>query len=534
MGNKHDKPGLPTIEQATEPNVDINKGSQPINGRNSNEAHDNHGTVATIQGELKETQGDNTEGWVTISLATQDALVFNPQTSYTLCAGVGRQLKMDTGHLGVAADNDANLIHSVLHQKFDIPEKNSTLLSSEKEKQATLENIQCELRAKSQLVGKDGILVFQFSGHCYKLQTGEVLLAPADCMRTRSTTLTIQDIINCIQGTIASYFVMIVDCCYAELVAEQFILKWETLVPTYILASCSSKQKSLSFKDLKNGFFTYFLVKYFEDYKERTFPTLTAVDYCKPLCAAMSTLVSPGYGADAEMSPKAVFCNIQVLEERVLVHTGAVDDIDFTQQTYPYDFAVKYLMLDQAIGKGCSLPEVPQAVKVWLMNDATPAMEKLKGASLIHLPEMFSTVMAFLAQSVAKLMYKDALDSTGSHELIFRSDWFILAFIRVSEALSHVDESLQPELKDMEHFLEYYTTKVKWMTEEDWRSEDLTELIDLLNKVSRDNRMAQQGKQPVDESDQLDGSLKEQIYMTLESIQEEMKATFLPPLLGDH
>ena len=90
-----------------------------------------------------------------------------------------------------------------------------------------------------------------------------MILVPADYRPDKlDSTITIQDIFLAVGNARPRYFLLIVDCCHAKKIADDFVINLECEIPVYILASCSSQQKSLSFKTLKNGLFTYFLVNY--------------------------------------------------------------------------------------------------------------------------------------------------------------------------------------------------------------------------------------------------------------------------------
>lgn len=124
-------------------------------------------------------------------------------------------------------------------------------------------------------------------------------LVPSDYDKTRYTTITFQDILDAIHGTKARYFIMIADCCRAGKFADDLVVNSDQTAPLYILASCSSNQKSLSFKDLGHGFFTFFLTNFLkashiknnDDERINIFPVKPTIDFCQPLCKALNDIV---------------------------------------------------------------------------------------------------------------------------------------------------------------------------------------------------------------------------------------------------
>jgi uncharacterized caspase-like protein len=118
-----------------------------------------------------------------------------------------------------------------------------------------------------------------------------VVFIPANFDGSAKTIITVERLLRAIRGTKAKYIIMVMDCCYAGGVAEELVLSIPDDIPTYILASCTSTQKSLSFNELGNGFFTYFFLKYFDSYHDTKFPLKEVVAYCKPLCDAINKLL---------------------------------------------------------------------------------------------------------------------------------------------------------------------------------------------------------------------------------------------------
>ncbi|XP_078615861.1 uncharacterized protein LOC144884424 [Branchiostoma floridae x Branchiostoma japonicum] len=422
---------------------------------------------------------------------SQGTVRFNPRTSYAVVSGVGRQLCPEAGvtDLGTTADGDAALISSILTGTFQIPKKHVTVLNSRTE-HATSGAIKTSLCNDSAKVGENGVLVFYFSGHCMLTKHGDRLfLAPADFRRTINTVITPIDIVKVVENC-TGYIILVLDCCYAGLFAERLITEAEASgLKVCVLASCTGEEKSLSHTELGNGFFTYFLASFLRGVDgDRTegmaseFPVEESVQYCRPLCEAMLSLMRPGYGDCANMTPTVAFSSLATVQ----MYLGSPgEDVVDGQQSSQY-FALKYLTHDKKEGRRCDLPEVPQSVRRWLAEDASEALRRLHRACALGKEEVYVTALGMTSQSMAQIMFKDSDSSTSNRSVILQPDLFIFCFFRLSEVLLQIDPDLVPDLCYMEHCLEHYMKKVHDLTQADVEGEEFRDLISLLTRVVSD------------------------------------------------
>ncbi|CAH1239928.1 Hypp5907 [Branchiostoma lanceolatum] len=456
--------------------------------------------VPSPQSEHTGTDRPTTEGSVELSrylsfpsaAEAQGTLRFDPGASYAVVSGVGKQLCPEAGvtDLGTTADGDATLISSILTGTFEIPQKQVTVLNSRTQPGATSTAIKTALSSYSSNVGEHGVLVVYFSGHCIMTKHDDkVFLAPADFKRTINTIIAPIDIVKALENC-TGYMILILDCCYAGLFAERLITEAERSgLKVCVLASCAGEEKSLSHNELGNCFFTYFLASFLRDVDgKRTdgmtseFPVEESVEYCRPLCEAMLSLMRPGYGDSAKMTPAVTFSSLATIQ---MILDDAGEDVPDGQQSRQA-FALKYLTHNMNEGRLCDLPDVPQSVRAWLREDATEAFQRLHRAGALGKHEVYVTVLGMTSQSIAQIMFEDKNTSTSNRSVILQPDLFIFCFFRLSEVLLHISPDLVPDLCYMEHCLEHYMKKVHDLTQADVEGEEFRDFISLLTRVVSD------------------------------------------------
>ncbi|XP_066296514.1 uncharacterized protein [Branchiostoma lanceolatum] len=422
----------------------------------------------------------------------QGTLRFDPGASYAVVSGVGRQLCPEAGvtDLGTTADGDANLISSILTGTYEIPKKQVTVLNSRTQPGATSTAIRTALCSYSPKVGEHGVLVFYFSGHCMLTKHGDrVFLAPADFKGTINTIIAPIDIFKALENC-TGYIILILDCCYAGLFAERLITEAERSgLKVCILASCAGEEKSLSHTELGNGFFTYFLASFLRGVDGKRakgmtseFPVEESVEYCRPLCEAMLSLMRPGYGDSAQMTPAVTFSSLATIQ--MILDSAGEDVVDGQQPQQA--FALKYLTHNKSEGRPCDLPEVPQSVRTWLGESAAEALHRLHRTGALDKPEVYVAVLGMTSQSMAQIVFEDKNSSTSSRSVILQPDLFIFCFFRLSEVLLQISPDLVPDLCYMEHCLEHYMKKVHDLTQADVEGEEFRDFISLLTRVVSD------------------------------------------------
>ncbi|XP_064642534.1 uncharacterized protein LOC135496897 [Lineus longissimus] len=441
--------------------------------------------------------GDREAGWLVVDIFPEDAISFNPASSCVLCAGIGEQggFTEKKANLGPAADQDSIGVAKLFHKKFHIPDDQIILLTS-KTMPATNKSILSALKHQAGQVKEDGILVFQFSGHVLRIEKkNTVVFLPANFDGTSKTVITVQKLLRAFHKTKAKYVVMVMDCCYAGGVAEELVLNISDEVPTYILASCTSTQKSLSFNQLGNGFFTYFFLKFFDSYHKATFPLKEVVTYCKPLCNAINKLLRPGFDSEASMSPMILWNTYKIKLMDLKKKDEVFDETDAVQED-PLAYARRYHRQYSSQRRDADSPweksEVPEHVVAWLHVEAYESLKYLHDMKVLKKSEkgLFSTILAFVAQSVASLTYQE-LKKTNNILTIFKASTLLEGFITISEILyKTINYNLAPGVLDLRLYIEYYASKVKTLSNFDYDYPEFAEIVLLLTCVVDDHKQS--------------------------------------------
>ncbi|XP_070561536.1 uncharacterized protein [Ptychodera flava] len=156
----------------------------------------------------------------------------------------------------------------------------------------------------------------------------------------------------------------------------------------YVLASCSTTEKSMSFDDLGNGFFTFFLNRYLcNKTPPGEFSGGGCMDFCKTLIEAMTALMRPFYNSDHVMTPIGAF-------KRRSTNADADDVVDAAQMWAGPSYLSK--MFDEG-----PMPRMPDLLCDWLKQEAEPALRVLHSHGILAPGEelVYNIVMTFLSKS---------------------------------------------------------------------------------------------------------------------------------------
>ncbi|XP_013416943.1 uncharacterized protein LOC106178350 [Lingula anatina] len=493
-----------------------------------------------------DTKLSGTGRWVMVSLAPAETLTYDPKVSFAVCVGVGEQLELGSNHVGQSANNDARVIREVLQDHYGFLEDQTSLLTTDCPDISTCAAIKEALRRRARQVSEDGILLFQFSGHCDKKRSGQVYLVPADFTpNVQDSALSIADIASCVEGTKVKHFLIIADCCYAGQIAESLLQESTGKVTTHIVAACSGMQRALHYKKIGHGFFTYFMSKYLRERqrKEETpkFPIYPLIEYCKPLCQAVAVIISPAKGCDVLMEPEATSFSNNSLEEED--NFGGPRTI---RNLWQFDHITKYL--------SCSRPahcmtRIPDSVDLgWLDIQARGALLTLYKERLLFAPEMYNTMMVFLSQAIAALSHQELkkIDVSGTPESLLNVDLCVLACLSCADVLASIDKRLIPQLQHVMTWVEFYIIKVKDLLGLDIKSEELSDLMTLLLKVNSDTQKFQpsegdsadgekegtpeEEEQEEQEEEKTEDEKVQMLYEKLESLSALMDLPHIPQL----
>ncbi|XP_070561528.1 uncharacterized protein [Ptychodera flava] len=419
------------------------------------------------------------EDWLNVFQIPEENFTYEASNSYAVCAGVGKQLYQTAGSLGFTADNDASIILETLTRHLQFPTNHISLFTS-RTTPATRRNVKAALQTYARKVQPDGVLVFHFSGHC-TTNRGQSVLVPADYNKTTESVISALDLNEVLKDTRAKYFILTLDCCYAGKFTHDLLFESTADVPMYVLASCSTMEKSMSYDDLGNGFFTFFVNRYLcEKTPPGEFPGGRCVDFCKTLVEAMITLMRPY--CDYVMTPVGAFKRNEKMESTLRTYAG--DVVDAAQMWAGPSY------LSKMFHKGIT-PRMPDSLCDWLQYQAEPALRVLQSHGILAPREklVYNIVLTFLSKSTAVILcYSE--DEISTIDVLSRRNTFLLCYLLICKILYGINESgdLVPKLNHLESCLENYIEIVGFLKQVSLEDKVFDDIIRFLAKVKRKNK----------------------------------------------
>ncbi|XP_074654739.1 uncharacterized protein LOC141908542 isoform X2 [Tubulanus polymorphus] len=429
-------------------------------------------------------------GVVTAKLIANE-IDFDSNDSYSLCVGIGKQRKRigNNADLGPPADNDAKSLSEIFRNGYKIPPMNQKLFICDGSTDAPDKtNILESLENFARKATKSGVLIFTFSGHnWYNLRetSSRPYLIPSDFDGTKNSAISSVDLRKCLRKTNAKAVIIILDCCYSGKLGREFLSESKLKTSVFVLSSCLPMQRSLSYRELGHGIFTYFLTKYFtkRDENQGAFPLQLLLEYCHPLFKAMNKLQSPFLEVDCLMTPEAL-SNISAKE----VHE--LDDVDGAVSIDHLLFIRKYIWrhLGRDEDNWFIASKIPLSAVAWVWSSADSLNVLWNGGILTKNVEdqnFFTTIVMNEIRSICQLIYAD---ESSAETLLFKVEIFLLAFLCIARVLSecvHID--LTPDLNDLQGALIAFIFKVSSLTNVSWKSDGpMDELIRFLQRVTAD------------------------------------------------
>ncbi|XP_070561531.1 uncharacterized protein [Ptychodera flava] len=432
------------------------------------------------------------DDWLNIFQTPEENFTYNPKNSYAVCAGVGKQLYVAASDLGPAADNDASMIYDTLTGHLGFPTDHVRLLTSGTTP-AIRDIVKAALQVFARDVPSDGVLLFHFSGHCNRAR-GQAVLVPADYNNTWESVISVFDLNEALKEARAKYVILILDCCYAGKLAEDMLFGQGIETPTYVLAACNSREKSLSFADLGNGFFTFFVNRYLRDQTQQgEFPGRRFIDYCVPLVEALTALLRPIRKDVYMMTPMSVYKDVKAIAS-LFGNEALEDEVDAALAwTVP-----AYLL--QLFNQDEPMPVIPDSLCDWLARTVESALGDLHNAGVLTSPVMYNAVLAMMSQSIAAILC-DAKTEISELDALAKSNTFLLCYLRICETFDHVDprnQELVPKLTHMETCLVNYVKMVCHAKGVEFAEDVFDDIIKLLTRILYEKEKTQRSKRKAD------------------------------------
>ena len=210
------------------------------------------------------------------------SLHFDPLESHLLSFGIDYQTsqRLSKQTLPATAVNSARQVMETFIELGMIPQTNAQLYAASKElDQCTLNGIKTNFQGCLEKVGANGIFVFLFSGHGFKVENSEWVLAPADFDYTQATFLNSEVLHQWLKEIEckAKHILFILNCCYAGGIATQLTAFTDLPVngSFTVLSACTADQRSLLIGPLEQSIFTFFLSHTLKTFSRESMETAT-------------------------------------------------------------------------------------------------------------------------------------------------------------------------------------------------------------------------------------------------------------------
>ncbi|XP_070561533.1 uncharacterized protein [Ptychodera flava] len=439
------------------------------------------GSAQTRERNVDSSQGSSVgvqrEDWLNFFQIPEENFTYKACNSYAVCAGVGQQLYQTAASLGFTADNDASVIYETLACHLQFPTEHVSLFTSGTTP-ATRSHIKAALQTYAREVPPDGVLVFHFSGHC-TTDRGQSVLVPADYNKTTESVISVLDLNEVLKDTRAKYFIMTLDCCYAGKFTHDLFFESTAVVPMYVLASCSTMEKSMSYDDLGNGFFTFFVNRYLCDKTPPgEFPGGLCMEFCKTLVEAMTALMRPFCNHDYVMTPMGAFKRNESVDSDLC--TDADDVVDAAQMWAGPSY------LSKMFDKGPA-PHMPDSLCDWLQLEAEPALCVLHSHGILVPSEklVYNIVLTFLSKSTAVILCYSKHE-ISMIDVLARRNTFLQCYLLICKTLYGINESedLVPKLSHLESCLGNYIFTVSVLNEVSLEDSAFDDIIEFLGEVT--------------------------------------------------
>lgn len=236
------------------------------------------------------------------SQASFEDLEYNPATSYLVSFAINYQNPHTSTleSLNNPVVGAALKVRSAFQEKNIVPNDNANLFYYKPDVAAdavacTFERIRNTFRTYAQLVGKDGIFIFHFSGHSSAIG-GQFRLVPQDySTKNQGTWITARVLLGWLNECRAKYVVFSLDCCGADGISAELTKHAAECVPLklYVISACMASEKTMACDALECTIFSYFFSHSIQEKMVRSniFPISGIFTLCAELSGALSSLL---------------------------------------------------------------------------------------------------------------------------------------------------------------------------------------------------------------------------------------------------
>lgn len=292
-------------------------------------------------------------------------------------------------------------------------------------------------------VDENGLFVFHFSGHSFRLKNGQWALAPSDCDGTRTSSVTAHTLSGWLieADCRAKHVLFTLDCCGegAGDIAEALTTTDAAHHSLYVMSAFAANEASCVMEALGTSSFTYCLCYAINKHATRRSSTATSVlplrkifDECKQCSVALSTLLvrCEGKGRRLGLVTCTAEPELRWFEYQTVVFSSASDPVDetdssgigrFEQLTRHYDPHRPAHLCDSTTGWLRSLTNYDSPLSV------------LRDRGMLRESRALDAVLCLMAYSVASLQLagdpssvrEPTLFITGLMEVVSTTDMLL-------------------------------------------------------------------------------------------------------------
>eukprot|EP00117_Sycon_ciliatum_P049120 scpid54071/ scgid34871/ len=359
----------------------------------------------------------------------------------------------------------------------------------------TKENITDLLKEQARGVGKDGMLLFYFSGHARRTKEGKVFLLPTDYDGIIAHGIRSEDISSALSASTARHVVLVFDCCESDGLAHELIdfdsansIQCGSAV--YAVVTCSGRETALFHHQIGGGVFSYFLI----DHMNRTWQDdatrldlVQSVQFCQPLYNALSWLAEYAH-TSADSQSLAATSGPQLVTSGMEMHTLYLHDDSPDgskgQTPPPLMFTLlshHYARTDSAQPDQMVL-HPPTQLRKWLRDVVGTCLAQLECNGFVSSsrhPTLFNALVAMVSSSAAEIVIAHAKEKCMDPNL------FIHCILPVIDTFYILKDRLVDEWT-LEHVvlsLRYYMATIKEYREPQVKVEEMGALTELMLRL---------------------------------------------------
>ena len=206
---------------------------------------------------------------------------------------------------------------------------------------------------------------------------------PADYVGTPNSCPSGADIANCLVNSHASFFLLILDCCFAEAISRRLLGVIATpeaaTRQVYVLAASSTSEAALTAHELDSPLFTFFFVNYAEKHTSSDSPPITAcLEQARTLSLALTSL---DYGISQTKSrPRLVYSDPKAAHFHEI--NARVECDARPRRSEPWSTLLASTGL--AFPGQSAVEHFPKEFQLWLNGMAMPALQSVAQAGFLR------------------------------------------------------------------------------------------------------------------------------------------------------